>query len=91
MKIALSRSAPSFWMLYFAIHFSFLMVVLYVFRWIWCQITHQTYSLDLAEMAFESLCYAVLITIGRYLRYFIGKRKYEKNPVDRRKNNTFRE
>jgi hypothetical protein len=62
-----------------------------VFRWIWCQIAHQVYTLDLAEIAFESFSYAVLISIGKYIRYRISKKQYEKNPVDRRKNNAFRE
>lgn len=78
-------------MLYFAIHFSFLIIVLFVFRWLWFLMNNKAYTLDLAEIAFESFCYAVLITIGRYIRYCIGKKQYEKNPVDRRKNNAFRE
>ena len=91
MKITLRRSGPIFWLLYFAVHFSFLMVVLFVFRWLWIRMTHANMPLDFAEMAFESVCYAILITISKYIGYCIGKKKYEKNPVDRRKNNLFRE
>lgn len=91
MKITLRRSEPGFWLLYFAVHFSFLLVVLFVFRWLWLNITKHSAALDLAELAFESFCYAILITIGKYIGYRIGKKRYEKNPVDRRKNNLFRE
>ena len=91
MKITLKRSEPGFWALYFAVHFSFLLIVLFVFRLIWLNITKHSTSLDLAELAFESLCYAVLLTVGKYIGYRIGKARYEKNPVDRRKNNLFRE
>ena len=91
MKIVLRRSDPRFWMLYFAVHFSFLLVVLFIFRWLWIKLTHASMPLDLAEMAFESLCYAILLTISKYIGYRISKRQYEKNPVDRRKNNLFRE
>ena len=91
MKIALNRSSPRFWMLYFVIHFSFLLVILIVVRWLWAQIIHADYVFDFGEMAFESGCYAVVITIARFIRYYIGKKRYEKNPVDRRKNNLFRE
>ena len=91
MKITLRRSEPSFWLLYFAVHFSFLLIVLFVFRWLWIKMTNSSMPLDLAEMAFESVCYAILITISKYIGYCIGKKRYEKNPVDRRKNNLFRE
>ncbi|MBR5370747.1 MAG: hypothetical protein IK130_00885 [Oscillospiraceae bacterium] len=91
MKIALSRSKPSFWMLYFAVHFSFLMIVLFIVRWLWALINHNDYMFDLAEMAFESAVYALLITVFKIIRYIIGKKRYEKNPQDRRRNNLFRE
>lgn len=91
MKIAISRSSIRFWALYFLLHFCFLMMVLFIFRRIWAGIVGRAYVLDLAEMAFESCCYAVLITLVKFISYRIGKRRYEKNPVDRRKNNLFRE
>ena len=91
MKIAVSRSNPGFWMLYLLLHFSLLLVVLFVTRWLWAELNHGVYSMDFAEMAFESVCYAVIITTIKFVRYYIGKKRYEKNPVDRRKNNLFRE
>ena len=91
MKIALSRSKPGFWALYFAVHFCFLMLILLVFRYLWAVINSYDYVLDLGEMAFESACYAVIITVVKIIRYIIGKKRYEKNPQDRRRNNLFRE
>jgi len=91
MKIALSRSNPGFWVLYCLVHFSFLLIVLFVTRWLWIKIASSGVGIDFAEMAFESFCYAVLLTIFKFIRYYIGKKRYEKNPVDRRKNNLFRE
>ena len=91
MKIALSRSKPGFWALYFAVHFSLLMAIQFVVRWLWALINHHNYTLDLGEMAFESAVYAVVITVFKIIRYIIGKKRYEKNPQDRRRNNLFRE
>lgn len=90
MKIALSRSKPGFWLMYCFVHFSFLLVILFATRWLWTKIAHEG-VMDYAELAFESLVYAVLLTIVKFIRYYIGKKRYEKNPVDRRKNNLFRE
>ena len=91
MKIALKRSSPTFWLFYFMIHFSFLLVVLFFVRILWFRIIHETYRLDFGEIAFESVFYAFFITLIKWIRYVIGKKRYEKNPVDRRKNNLFRE
>ena len=91
MKVALDRSGFGFWFLYCAVHFSLLMVIMFVFRWLWSQITDQPYHLELAEMAFESLCYAVVITVAKCIQYYIGRKRYKQNPVDRRKNNFLRE
>lgn len=91
MKIALNRSNPRFWFLYFAGHFSFLLVILFLVRWLWSLIVQEQLVLDLGEMAFESLVYAFLITTVKIIRYIISKKQYEKNPVDRRKNRMFRE
>ncbi|MCQ2416880.1 MAG: hypothetical protein MJ071_03600 [Oscillospiraceae bacterium] len=91
MKISINRSSIGFWMLYFLMHFSILLVVLVFFRWLWIMIVQPTYTLDFAEMAFESACYSLIVSIFKYISYYIGKKRYEKNPVDRRKNNMFRE
>ena len=91
MKIAVSRSSWRFWALYLLLHFCFLMMVLFIFRQLWAKIVSRAYVLDFEEMAFESGCYAILITLVKFISYRIGKRRYEKNPVDRRKNNLFRE
>lgn len=91
MKIAISRSSFRFWALYLLLHFCFLLVVLFIFRRLWAELNGKAYVMDLAEMAFESACYAVLITLAKFIGYVIGKKRYEKNPVDRRKNNLFRE
>ena len=91
MKIALNRSSIGFWGLYFAVHFSFLLIILGVVRMIWSKLNHGIFVFDLAEMAFESLIYAITITVVKFIRYYISKKRYEKNPVDRRKNNLFRE
>lgn len=91
MKIALNRSTPGFWLLYFLVNFCFFMIILFCVRWLWFQLNHEAYHLELGEMAFESLFYAVIITVTKLIRYHIGKKRYEKNPVDRRKNNLFRE
>ncbi|MBQ3939570.1 MAG: hypothetical protein II723_00520 [Oscillospiraceae bacterium] len=91
MKIAISRASLRFWALYLLLHFCFLLMILFIFRWVWAEIVGKHYVMDPAEMAFESACYAVLITLIRFIRYYIGKKRYEKNPVDRRKNNLFRE
>ena len=91
MKIAVSRSSCRYWALYLLLHFCFLMMVLFIFRQLWSKIVSRAYVLDLAEMDFESGFYAILITLVKYISYRIGKRRYEKNPVYRRKNNLFRE
>ena len=91
MKIALSRSKPGFWALYFAVHFSLLLAVLIVVRWLWTIIANPQVSFDFGEMAFESAVYALIITVFKIIRYIIGKKRYEKNPQDRRRNNLFRE
>ena len=91
MKIALNRSSVGFWMLYLIFHFSFFLVLLFLVRWIWSCIVHSAYVIDFPEMAFEACAYAIAITVVRFIRYYIGKKRYEKNPVDRRKNNLFRE
>ena len=90
MKIALNRSAPGFWALYFAVHFSFLLILLFLIRWLWAVLSQQIYVIELAEMSFEALIYAISITIIKFIRYYIGKKRYEKNPVDRRRNDFFR-
>jgi hypothetical protein len=91
MKIVLRRDSWRFWFLYFFIHFSFLLIVLFVFRWLWVLMHGRDFIFDIAETAFESFCYSVLLTLSKYIRYRISKKQYEKNPVDRRKNNMFRE
>ena len=91
MKIALNRSSLGFWMLYFALQFSFLLIVLFIFRWLWFSMNGNPEMPDWAELAFESASYALLISIAKYIRYRIGKARYAKNPVDRRRNNLFRE
>lgn len=48
-------------------------------------------AIDLGEVFFESVCYSALLSIGKFISYRIGKKRYEKNPVDRRRNNLFRE
>ena len=91
MKIAFNRSSPKFWLLYLSVYISFLLILLFLVRWIWSLITKQVYVFDLPEMAFEACVFSISITIVRFIRYYIGKKRYEKNPVDRRKNNLFRE
>lgn len=91
MKIAIERSQPGFWVLYFLVHFFFLLAVLFFVRWLWALMNHMEYHTDFGEMIFESLVYAVAITTFRLIRFIISKKRYEKNPVDRRKNNLFRE
>ena len=90
MKITFDRNLPGFWTLYFILHFCFLMALLVCVRLIWSHI-RTDYVFDLAEAAFESLIYAVCITVFKVIRYRISKKQYEKNPVDRRKNRRFRE
>ena len=91
MKIALDRSSPRFWMLYFGGQFSLLLIVLVLVRLLWTRVIHGSNIFDFAELAFESLVYSIIITVVKFTRYYIGKKRYEKNPVDRRKNNFFRE
>lgn len=91
MKIALNRSDPRFWLLYFFFHFSLLLFSLIIFKWLWSEICSHAYALDLGEACFIAVCYAVILTISKIILYRIGKKRYEKNPVDRRRNNLFRE
>ena len=91
MKITFDRSDPIFWVLYFLLHFCFLLAVLFFVRWLWSLLMTDSYRIDLGEMTFESIIYAIAMTVARIIRYRIGKKRYEKNPVDRRKNNLFRE
>ena len=91
MKIALNRSDWRFWLLYFFLHFSLMLFSLVIFKWIWSQICSRSYAIDLGEACFIAVCYTTILTICKFILYRIGKRRYEKNPVDRRRNNLFRE
>lgn len=91
MKIALNRSDPRFWLLYFFFHFSLLLFSLIIFKWLWSEICSLTYALDLGEACFIAACYAVILTVSKIILYRISQKQYEKNPVDRRRNNLFRE
>ena len=91
MKITVNRSSPRFWLLYFAVHFSFLLVILFVFRLLWSKATGRTDTFQIGEIAFESLVYAVLITIVKGIQYHISRKHYEKDPTDRCRYNAFRE
>ena len=91
MKIALNRSSWRFWLLYFFLHFSLLLIVLLFFKWLWSTMNSKPVAIDLGEVFFESVCYSALLSIGKFISYRIGKKRYEKNPVDRRRNNLFRE
>ena len=91
MKITLNRSDGRFWLLYFFLHFSLLLFSLLIFKWIWSEICNLTYALDLGEACFIAACYAVILTVCKYIYYRISQKQYQKNPVDRRRNNLFRE
>lgn len=91
MKIAFDRSAPGFWMLYFLTHFVSLLAVLMLVHWLWLMMNEEPYRMDLGEKVFESVVYSLAMTIIRFIRHQISRKQYEKNPVDRRKNNLFRE
>ncbi len=91
MKIALNRSDGRFWLLYFFLHFSLMIFSLVIFKWIWSRICSRSYAIDLGEAFFIAACYALILTISKIIIYRIGKKRYEKNPVDRRRNNLFRE
>ena len=91
MKIALDRSSWRFWLFYFLLHFSLLLIVLLLFKWLWMTMHSRSYAMDLGEVCFESACYALILSICKFISYRIGKKRYEKNPVDRRRNNLFRE
>lgn len=90
MKIAFSRSSPRFWLLYFSLHFCFFMILVLLVRLLWTHV-RDTYVIDFAEAAFEALIYALCITCFKLIRYRISQKQYKKNPVDRRRNNLFRE
>ena len=91
MKIAVNRSSPGFWPIYIGLCFSFMLIVIFLVRHLWVLISHGHNVIDLPEIAFESAVYALIVTVSRLIRYIIGKKRYEKNPVDRRKNNLFRD
>ena len=91
MKIAVDRSTPGFWVIYFMVHFCLFMIIQFVIHLLWTALTSEPYLNELAKMAFESFCYSITLTLIRLVRYHIGRRRYQKNPVDRRKNNLFRE
>ena len=91
MKIAFNRSDWRFWLLYFFLHFGLLTFSLIIFKWIWSQIFSKAYAIDLGEACFIAAAYSLLLTVSKMIIYRIGKKRYEKNPVDRRRNNLFRE
>ena len=91
MKIALNRSSPRFWLLYLVVQFCFLLILLFFIRWLWAVINGKSYVIDFAEISFEAGIYADTITLIKLIRYYIGKKRWEKNPVDRRRNHMFRE
>ena len=85
MRIAINRSQPGFWAIYFVLHFLFLFFVLLFVRFLWALSSNVDFNPNYAELLFECLVYAVVITTVRIIRYIIGKKRYEKNPVDRRR------
>ena len=91
MKIALNRSDWRFWLLYCILHFGLLSFSLIIFKWLWAQLNSRTCVIDLSEVCFIAAAYALILTVSRLIIYRIGKKRYEKNPVDRRRNNLFRE
>ncbi|MBP0972084.1 MAG: hypothetical protein IKX57_03035 [Oscillospiraceae bacterium] len=91
MKIALNRSDWRFWLLYCILHFGLLAFSLIIFKWLWAQLNSRTCVIDLSEVCFIAAAYALILTFSRLIIYRIGKKRYEKNPVDRRRNNLFRE
>ncbi len=77
--------------MYFLLHFSLLLMILFGFRFFWITHVRQNEAMDFACLACEAAVYALLVTAAKCIRFFIGKKRYEKNPVDRRKNTLFRE
>ncbi len=82
MSIPVNRSAPRFWLLYFAVHFSFLLVILFVFRLLWSKATGHTDTFQIGEIAFESLVYAVLITAVKGIQNHIVTKRRKKETAD---------